>query len=71
MSPDSEETIKAIAEAVAPVLQEIYGDVLQPGAKQAGKALGTIIGLGNTFLCPLVMLNEISNASLKYNGTVV
>ncbi|MGJ8536794.1 MAG: DUF4393 domain-containing protein [Parasphingopyxis sp.] len=36
----------------------VYKDLAQPGVTQVGKALGTIIGLGNTILLPLRLMNE-------------
>lgn len=49
------------------ILREIYGDLAKPGVQQAGKALGTIIGLGNTALWPISLLNERTNIALKQN----
>ena len=49
------------------VLHEIYGDLAKPGVQQAGKALGTIIGLGNTALWPVALLNERTSIALKQN----
>ena len=42
------------------LLKEIYGDLAKPGVSQVGSALGTILGLGNTVLLPLRLLNEKS-----------
>jgi len=49
------------------LLNEIYGDLLKPGVKQAGKALDTVIGLGNTVLWPLALVNEKSRLALERN----
>ena len=58
--------IKEIVESPA-VLKEIYGDLAKPGVQQAGKALSTVIGLGNTALWPIAMLNEKAKISLEQN----
>jgi hypothetical protein len=49
------------------VLKEIYGDLAKPGVSQVGRALSTIIGLGNTVLWPIYLLNEISRIKLESN----
>lgn len=49
------------------VLKEIYTDLAKPGVAQAGKALGTIIGLGNTALSPITLMNEKASIRLKHN----
>ncbi|MTI63315.1 DUF4393 domain-containing protein [Methylophaga sp.] len=49
------------------VFKEIYGDLAKPGVQQAGKALGTILGLGNTALWPIAMMNERSRIKLETN----
>lgn len=49
------------------LLKEIYGDLAKPGVQQVGKALGTIIGLGNTLLIPLAMKNEKAKIALENN----
>ena len=46
---------------------DIYGDLLKPGVKQAGKALETIIGLGNTILWPITLGNERARIALERN----
>jgi hypothetical protein len=51
----------AIAKAAASnseLLKEIYGDLAKPGVAQVGHALGTVLGLGNTILWPVQLLNE-------------
>lgn len=40
------------------LLKELYGDLAKPGVLQVGKAIGSILGLGNTVLIPIRMLNE-------------
>lgn len=49
------------------ILKEIYGDLAKPGVQQAGKALSTVIGLGNTLLWPVAMLNEKAKLALEHN----
>jgi hypothetical protein len=49
------------------VIKEIYGDLAKPGVQQAGKALSTVIGLGNTLLWPVAMINERSRIALESN----
>ncbi len=58
--------INQIAKSPA-ILKEIYGDLAKPGAQQAGKALSTIIGLGNTLLWPIALLNEKARIALESN----
>ena len=49
------------------LLNTIYKDAAKPGVTQAGKALGTVIGLGNTVLLPLALLNERANITFSRN----
>ena len=49
------------------LLVEIYKDAAQPGVQQAGKALETVIGLGNTVLWPIALANQRSRMSLEEN----
>jgi Abortive infection alpha len=49
------------------LLVEIYGDVAKPGLQQTGKALSTVIGLGNTVLWPIQWANERSRIYLEQN----
>lgn len=52
--------INQIAELLAGnsgLLKEIYGDLAKPGVTQVGKALETVLGLGNTVLIPIQLLN--------------
>lgn len=49
------------------LLVEVYGDLARPGVKQVGKALETILGLGNTVLWPIALANERSRISLERN----
>jgi hypothetical protein len=52
----------ALAMKSPELLKEIYGDLAKPGVKQVGKAIGCLLGLGNTVLLPLRLLNEVSRA---------
>ena len=49
------------------LLKEIYTDALKPGVSQVGKALGTVLGLGNTILLPLYLLNERTKLTIEKN----
>lgn len=49
------------------LLVEIYGDLARPGVRQVGKALETVIGLGNTVLWPIALANERSKIALERN----
>jgi hypothetical protein len=49
------------------LLKEIYGDLAKPGVSQVGKALSTVVGLGNTILWPVALLNEKAKISLENN----
>lgn len=60
------EVIKDIAKTPA-LIQEIYGDQLKPDVKQVGKALESVIGLGNTILWPLTLANECARIALERN----
>lgn len=44
------------------ILRLFYQDFAQPGVKQVGKALSTVLGLGNTILLPVKMVNEKAHA---------
>lgn len=52
---------------VSSLLVEIYGDLAKPGVRQVGKALDSIIGLGNTILWPITWANERSRICLERN----
>lgn len=45
----------------------VYPDLLQPSFKQIGKALSTVLGLGNTVLLPIKMLNEKIEARFNHH----
>lgn len=58
--------LKSVA-SIPALLKEIYGDLAKPGVTQVGKALGTALGLGNTLLYPLALLNEKTRILLVKN----
>lgn len=58
--------LKEIVQSPA-ILKEIYGDLAKPGVQQVGKALESIIGLGNTVLWPVTLLNEKAKITLEDN----
>ena len=49
------------------ILLEVYRDLAKPGVQQVGKALGTVLGLGNTILWPMHLINEKSRMVLESN----
>jgi len=49
------------------LLEMIYKDLAQPGVQQAGAAVGTILGLGNTLVLPLRLLNERASIAFLNN----
>jgi len=49
------------------LLKQIYKDLAKPGVAQVGKALSTVLGLGNTLLWPLALLNERAKLALEHN----
>ena len=55
------------AAQVPGLFKEIYGDLAKPGVTQVGKALSTVLGLGNTILWPLTLLNERARIALEKN----
>lgn len=59
MMPDTPEQItKALVNIDAKILTLAYKDLAQPGVRQVGKALSTVLGLGNTVLLPFKLLND-------------
>lgn len=60
------ELIKVAAE-FKDLLREIYTDLAKPGVQQAGKGIGTVIGLGNTILLPVQIANERSGIWARRN----
>ena len=82
MSADKRYSLAFIKETVVPnswlevvqeglkipgLLVQIYGDLAKPGVQQVGKALGTVLGLGNTVLWPIHWANERSRIYLEKN----
>lgn len=64
------EALLTLAKAVSTIpelTKEIYGDLAKPGVQQFGKALGGVLGLGNTALYPVHLLNECTSLNLKKN----
>ena len=49
------------------LLKELYGDLAKLGVTQVGKALSSVIGLRNTVLWPIHMLNEKARLKLEAN----
>jgi len=49
------------------LMKKIYGDLAKPGVSQVGKALSSILGLGNTILWPITLANEKSRIALERN----
>ena len=52
---------------VPELLKEVYGDLAKPGVSQVGKALSAVLGLGNTVLYPLHLINEKTRITLESN----
>jgi hypothetical protein len=63
------EWLPSLAKAAADqgLLTQLYGDLAKPGVSQVGKALSTVLGLGNTLLWPVQLLNERTRLSLEAN----
>ena len=55
------------AKAIPDLVRLAYGDLVQPGAQQVGKALSTVLGLGNTLLWPIALLNGAADITLRRN----
>ncbi len=49
------------------LLTQLYGDLAKLGVSQVGKALSTVLGLGNTILWPVQLLNERARITLEIN----
>jgi hypothetical protein len=59
MTDISTEAAKAAADNIdSKFFALVYKDAAQPGVKQVGKALATVLGLGNTALLPIKLLNS-------------
>lgn len=59
--------IVSIATKFPDLLKEIYGDLAKPGVSQVGQAIGGIVGLGNTALLPVHLVNEKAKLYLEKN----
>lgn len=63
-------SIDKITEAIikgTDIIKTVYEDAAQPGVKQVGMALGTSLGLVNTILLPLKLVNEIAKENFEKN----
>lgn len=60
------EILKSVSDSSG-LLKEIYGDLAKPGIHQVGKALETVLGIGNTLLIPLSLANEKGKIILEKN----
>jgi hypothetical protein len=59
MTPDTPTQItKSLLGIDTKILTLVYDDLAKPGVQQVGKALSTVLGLGNTALLPLKLANE-------------
>ena len=66
MVPEIIQSLASTASA-KDLLVEVYGDLAKPGVSQVGKALGTVVGIGNTILWPIQLLNERAKIALEAN----
>lgn len=60
------EVLKPLTESTE-LVKEVYGDLAKPGVIKVGQALETVLGLGNTVLLPVTMLNEKAKIILQKN----
>lgn len=61
MTPEpTSQVAKSLLSIDTQVLTMVYEDLAKPGVQQVGKALSTVLGLGNTVLLPLKLVNEKS-----------
>lgn len=60
-------TALTLAKTEPGLLTQIYKDLAQPGMQQIGKAIGSLLGLGNTVLIPVQMLNESGEIIISHN----
>lgn len=65
----TDQLLPALAKAAVgdKLIVQIYGDLAKPGVSQVGKALGAILGLGNTVLWPVHLLNARASIALQAN----
>lgn len=64
MEPTQEIT-KSLININSKILEKVYDDTLSPAAKKVGLALETALGLGNTVLLPIKLLNEKTQLIFK------
>lgn len=67
LDPQSSQLLVQAVSEQTDLLKEIYGDALKPGFQQVGKAISTILGLGNTVLLPIHLLNDKSRMLIEKN----
>ncbi len=60
------ELLKEVLSSPA-LLKEIYSDLAKPGVKEVGKAIEGVLGLGNTVLYPLHLINGCADSALQKN----
>ena len=65
--PKTEIDIENLIGHLSDLIREVYGDLAKPGVRQVGKALGTVLGLGNTILWPVAWANARSKIALEQN----
>lgn len=53
------------------IMSEIYTDLAKPGIIQVGKAIGTTLGLVNTFLYPMKYINKKTSLIYKNNFEIL
>lgn len=58
MSQPLNEISKALIKVDTKILELVYKDLAQPGVQKVGMCLSTVLGLGNTVLLPIKLLNE-------------
>ena len=49
------------------LLKDVYGDLAKPAVQEVGKALGAVLGLGNTILYPIYAANGRAKIALEKN----
>ena len=64
---DEDLDLPSLAGQLPGLIREVYGDLAKPGVRQVGKALGTVLGIGNTILWPIAWTNERSKIALEKN----
>jgi hypothetical protein len=66
MANDLSPLLKEAAQ-IPGLLRDIYSDAAKPGVQQVGRALATVLGLGNTMLWPIALLNARAKLVLQHN----